>query len=87
MRCVKVFVVFSMAALNLAVMAGSHNFNQLVTDTKLVQSVFKESFLRGSLRVELVRELCTVVRLNTLDGVWKFLNAMPDEFSSPAATV
>ena len=42
---IKVFIVFAMAALDLAVVPGRERLNALVMNTKLIQRYFKERFL------------------------------------------
>ena len=42
---IKVFIVFAMAALDLAVVPGRERLNAFVLNTKLIQRYFKERFL------------------------------------------
>ena len=42
---IKVFIVFAMAALDLAVVPGSEGLDTFVLNTKLIQRYFKERFL------------------------------------------
>ena len=76
MRGIEVFIVFTMASLNLAVVPGRKGLYELMTNTEFPQCSFKQCFFIGSLGVQTIGKLETVVRLNTLDGIRKALHTM-----------
>ena len=76
---IEVFIVFAVAALDLAVVSGSERLNAFVLNTKPIQGYFKERFLVGALRVEPVGKLRAVVRLDAFDGIREAFHAVLDE--------
>lgn len=79
MGCVEILVVLAVTALNFAIVSRCIGFYELVTDTQLRQDFLKERRFANLLASQTVCELRAVVRLNALNGIWKFLNAMPDK--------
>ena len=76
---VEIFVVLTVTALHFAVVPGRIGFNQLVADTEVLQSLFKE---RGFVVLgadEAVSKFGAVVRLDALYGIWKAFNATLDK--------
>lgn len=73
------FIVFAMAALDLAVVPWRERLNAFVLNTKLIQRNFKERLLVGVLGVEAVGKLGTVVRLDTFYGIRETLHAVLNE--------
>ena len=86
-RGIEVFVVFAVAALDLAVMAGRVDLNELVPDTQLVKRSLKERRAIGFGAGHLGGKLRAVVRLYALDHVGELLYAMPDELSGGVGVV
>ena len=77
---IEIFIVFAMAALDLAVVPGRERFNTLVLYAVLFERDFKESLFVGTLRVEAVGKLRAVVRLDAFDGIWKAIYTVFNEF-------
>ena len=73
---IEVFIVFSMAPFDLSVMSWRIWPNELVLDSQLLQSCFKQCELVRTLRQEPVCKLRAIIRLDTFDGIGKFLNTV-----------
>ena len=80
MRSIEVFVVFSVAALNLTVVPGRVRFNQFVPDSEFCQRCLKECGLGAVFGIQPVCKLRAVVCLNTLNGIGELLNTVLDKF-------
>ena len=78
-RSIEVFVIFSMAALDLTVVSGRKRLDEFMTNSKLSQRSFKQCFFIGALGVQTIGKLEAVVRLNAFDGIRKALYTMFDE--------
>ena len=76
---IKVFIVFAMAALDLAVVPWSEGLNAFVLNAKLIQRHFKERFLICALRVEPIGKLRAIVRLDALNSIRKAFHTMLNE--------
>ena len=87
MRGVEFLIVFSMAALDLAVMSGSVRTDQLVTDAELTKGSLKERLTLAAVRSQAVGKLHTVICLNALDGIREALYAMTDKLGRGIGTV
>lgn len=76
MRGIEFFVILAVTALHLAVVARGARLDQFMLNTELPAGLFKESKLRCSAAVESIRELHTVIGLDTFDQVRKLFKAM-----------
>ena len=76
---IEVFIVFAVAALDLAVVPGGEGLNAFVLNAKSIQRHFKECFLVGALRVEPVGKLGAVVGLDTLNSIREAFHAVLNE--------
>ena len=74
MRGIELFVVFSVAAFNFAVMSWCKRFNLLMSDTELIKRFLKERRRRFLAVPHLVCKFKSVIRLNAFNGIWKFLH-------------
>ena len=79
MAGIEVFVIFTMAALDLPVVSRREGLNAFVLDAKLIQRNFKECFLVRTLRVEPICELGAVVRLDAFDSIREAFHTMLNE--------
>ena len=87
MGSVEVFVVFAMAAFNLAVVPWREDTDELVPDTEIVKRFLKESGAHCFRAVHPVSELRAVVRLDALNGEGKLLHAMTDKLGGRIGAV
>ena len=76
---IEVFIVFAVAALDLAVVPGGEGLNAFVLNAKSIQRHFKECFLVGALRVEPVGKLGAIVGLDTLNSIREAFHAVLNE--------
>ena len=79
MGSIEIFVIFAVAALDLAVMSWSIRLDELVTNAEPVKRNFEKRLLVRALWVEAVGELRAVVRLDAFNGIWEAFNTMLDE--------
>ena len=80
-RSVEILIVFSMTALHFTVVAGRVRTDEFVLDAEFGKVFFKESRAVGFGTVQPVGELRTVVGLDALNGIGKFLNNMAQEYT------
>ena len=76
-----------MAALDLSVMPGREDFNELMPDSELVERFLKERRPHRLGSVHPVRELGAVVRLDAFNRVRELFHAMADKLGSRIGSV
>lgn len=79
MRSIEFLIVFTVAALDLAVVPGRVRADEFVPDTELGKRFLKECRTVGFGAVEPVGELRTIVSLDTRNGIRELLNNMTNE--------
>ena len=77
--CVELLVVFPVAALHLSVMSGRVRLNELVPNTELIQSLFKQGSLWVFAISQTIGEFKSIVCLNTLNHIRKLLYNILEE--------
>ena len=87
MTSIEVFVVLTMAALDLAIVSRREDLNELMLDTELFKRFLKERRPHRFGAVHPVRELRAVVGLDAFDRVRELLHAMPDELGGRIGSV
>ena len=87
MGSIEIFVVFAVAALDLAVMSGSVGLYEFVADATLFEARLEQCG-RGILGI--AQPLCkfsAVIRLHTLYLKWEFLNEMFQKYCGTVGAV
>lgn len=87
MGSIKILVVFSVAALDLAVVSGCIRANQFVADSQASQLQFKHCWLFTSFWQKPVGELSAIVRLYAFNQIGKALNDMAEKHCRRIGTV
>lgn len=72
MRSIKLFVIFTVTALDLAIVAWGIRTDELVANAKLFQLQLKKRGFVGGFRQEAVSKLGAVVCLDTFNEIWEF---------------
>ena len=81
MRSIKLFVIFTVTALHLAIVAWGIRTDELVANAKLFQLQLKKRGFVGGFRQEAVSKLGAVVCLDTFNEIWEFFHDMAQEDS------
>ena len=80
-RSIEILIIFSMTALHFTVVAGRVRTDEFVLDAEFGKGFLKESRAVGFGTVQPVGELRTVIGLDALNGIGKFLNNMAQEYT------
>ena len=78
-RGVEVFIVLTVATLDLAVVSRGKDLDSLVPNTKFCQRALEQRRSCGFGNLHLIGKLAAVVGLYALNGKRKTLHTMPDE--------
>ena len=74
---IELFVVFTVAALNLTIVAGRIWPDEFVTDAQALEFQFKEGWLVVAFWHQTIGKFTPVVCLDALNDKWKLLDHMP----------
>lgn len=84
---VEIFIVFTVAALDLAIVSWSIGADELVVDAELGEGVFKEGRFALFTLNKAIGKLRTVVSLNAFNEKREFFDTMADELGRGIGTV